>query len=80
MLCADALAVSKSTFNFLTLAHTRAEIFYVPDACNHGKLPHTGRYYVESMREVAPLLLNERPQAEVRLRSASLLFYRNWDE
>lgn len=69
MLCADALAVSKSTLHLLTLGHTRAEIFFLPDACSHGSLPHTGRYYVESLRELAKVVLTERPYAKVRRRS-----------
>lgn len=65
MLCADALAVSKSTLHFLSLAHTRAQTFFVPDGCDYGEVPHQGRFYVQSIRKIAMMLLKERPHAEV---------------
>eukprot|EP00752_Nemacystus_decipiens_P014979 g13337.t1 len=36
MLCADALATSRSSMSFLTFAHTRANVFFVPSPCGKG--------------------------------------------
>ncbi|CAM9527243.1 unnamed protein product [Hapterophycus canaliculatus] len=36
MLCADGLAISRSTLHFLTFAHTRAKYLFVPSECGPG--------------------------------------------
>ena len=69
MLCADALAVSRSSLHFLTFAHSRASTFYLPGSCGRGR----HKRQIHSKRDGLPkrnpdnatLLLVEKPEAEV---------------
>lgn len=71
MLCADALAVARSTLHFLTFAHTRASTFYVPDSCGPGRSSRRDRVHNDVLPlptrnpDNTTLLLIEKPDVEV---------------
>eukprot|EP00903_Cladosiphon_okamuranus_P018343 g16875.t1 len=65
MLCADALATSRSSMSFLTFAHTRATSFFVPSPCGKGAFRRMKNPPVKATFDNTTLLLLERPHAEV---------------
>ena len=69
MLCADALALARSSLHFLTLAHTRASTIYLPVSCGPGKYRRKSRIAngLEPKKnpDNATLLVLEKPEAEV---------------
>lgn len=69
MLCADALAVSKSSLHVLNFAHARAKIFFVPVKCGPGTFKLATRIPGEKVamfhEDNTTLLHLEKPQAEV---------------
>eukprot|EP00752_Nemacystus_decipiens_P012369 g10964.t1 len=65
MLCADALATSRSSMSFLTFAHTRANVFFVPSPCGKGSFRRMKNPPVKATFDNTTLLLLERPYAEV---------------
>ena len=67
MLCADALVTSRSSMSFLTFAHTRASVFFVPSPCGKGSFRRMKNSPVKATLDNTTLLLLERPHAEVRL-------------
>lgn len=67
MLCADALAVSRSSLNFLTFAHSRAMRFYIPGKCGPGTYRRMRNGPMKATPDNTTLLLLEKPEAEVRV-------------
>lgn len=71
MLCADGLAISRSTLHFLTFAHTRAKHHFVPSECGPGTYTRKSRKKLDGTKKPNPnnttLLCIEKPDAEVRL-------------
>lgn len=69
MLCADGLAISRSTLHFLTFAHSRATHYFVPSACGPGTYTRKTRRSNDGTKKPNPnnttLLCIERPGAEV---------------
>lgn len=69
MLCADALAVARSSLHFLTFANTRATTFYLPGTCGPGQYrrqsPIGHGAQPKKCPDNATLLLVEKPGAEV---------------
>ncbi|CAM9136086.1 unnamed protein product [Ectocarpus sp. 12 AP-2014] len=65
MLCADALATSRSSMSFLTFAHSRATTFFVPTPCGNGGFRRMRRPPVKATFDNTTLLLLEKPDAEV---------------
>lgn len=64
MLCADALAMGRTSLNFLTFGHTRATTIFVPSQCGKGNyrigdLSHKATY------ENTTLLVSEKPDGEI---------------
>lgn len=66
MLCADALAMSRSSTHLMTTAHTRASCFFLPKECGAGSY-HRGYHDVKIAAENSIVLQLERPYAEVRV-------------
>lgn len=71
MLCADGLAISRSTLHFLTFGHTRAKHFFVPSECGPGTYTRKTRVRMDGTKKPNPnnttLLCTEKPDAEVRV-------------
>ncbi|CAM9769158.1 unnamed protein product [Scytosiphon promiscuus] len=65
MLCADALAGSRSSISFLTFAHSRATTFFLPSSCGKGSFRRMKFAHVKATLDNTTLLLLEKPQAEV---------------
>ncbi|CAM9977168.1 unnamed protein product [Ectocarpus fasciculatus] len=65
MLCADALATSRSSMSFLTFAHSRATTFFVPTPCGNGGFRRMRKPPVKATFDNTTLLLLEKPDAEV---------------
>ncbi|CAN0065728.1 unnamed protein product, partial [Laminaria digitata] len=69
MLCADALAVSRSSLHFLTFGHSRASRFYLPGSCGPGHYMRQSRFPNDGLAKRKPdnttLLMLEKPEAEV---------------
>lgn len=66
MLCADALAASKTSLNFLTSAHSRANVYFFPTPCGEGLFKRMQNPPVKASLQNTTLLLLEKPGAEVR--------------
>lgn len=70
MLCADGLAVARSSINVLTFGHSRAGILFLPWKCGHGtfKLESRNKGIRVAMfhQDNITLLLLEKPNVEVR--------------
>lgn len=69
MLCADGLAISRSTLHFMTFAHTRAKHYFVPSECGPGTYTRQTRAKLDGTKKPNPnnttLLCIENPEAEV---------------
>ncbi|CAM9769228.1 unnamed protein product [Scytosiphon promiscuus] len=65
MLCANALATSRSSMSFLTFAHSRATTFFVPSQCGKGAFRRMKHPPVKASFDNTTLLLLEKPEAEV---------------
>ncbi len=65
MLCADALAITRSSLSLLTVAHSRASVFFVPDQCGNGRFKRMQNPPVKAAFDNTTLLVLERPHAEV---------------
>lgn len=69
MLCADGLAISRSTLHFLTFANTRAKHFFVPSECGPGTYTRKTRMKLDGTKKPSPnnttLLCIEKPEAEI---------------
>lgn len=70
MLCADGLAISRSTLHFLTFGHSRAKHYFVPSECGPGTYKRSTRAKGDGTPKPNPnnttLLCMEKPDAEVR--------------
>lgn len=62
MLCADGLAISRSTLGFLTVPHTRANLFFFPDNCGKGL---RWSYRRKGTYDDTEFLMREKPDSEV---------------
>ncbi|CAM9853944.1 unnamed protein product [Scytosiphon promiscuus] len=89
MLCADGLAISRSTLHFLTFAHTRAKHLFVPSECGPGTYAR-GHREEQDTRKKKPnpnnttLLCIENSETEVygvdwKVDEAAYYVYDNWD-
>ncbi|CAM9892522.1 unnamed protein product [Pylaiella littoralis] len=65
MLCADALATSRTSLNFLTSSHSRANVLFFPTPCGKGLFKRMKHPPVKASLDNTTLLLLERPGAEV---------------
>lgn len=65
MLCADALAITRSSLSLLTVAHSRASVFFVPNRCGSGRFRRMKDPPVKATFDNTTLLVLERPHAEV---------------
>lgn len=66
MLCADAIATARSSINFLTFAHTKANAFFLPSPCGDGTYRRMKHPPAKATYDNTTLLQLERPGAEVR--------------
>ncbi len=67
MLCADGLAVSRSSLHFFTFAHSRAETLIMPNSCGSGtySTESRARHTEEAVLTNTTLVVIEKPDAEV---------------
>ncbi|CAM9663704.1 unnamed protein product [Scytosiphon promiscuus] len=88
MLCADGLAVARSTLHFLTFAHTRAKHLFIPSECGPGTYARGHRDAHGTRKKLNPnnttLLCIENPETEVygvdwEVDEAAYELYDNWD-
>ncbi|CAM9853875.1 unnamed protein product [Scytosiphon promiscuus] len=88
MLCADGLAIARSTLHFLTFAHTRAKHLFVPSECGPGYYARGTTAGSNPRKKPNPnnttLLCIENPDAEVygidwEGGESSYPLYDNWD-
>ncbi|CAM9891977.1 unnamed protein product [Pylaiella littoralis] len=85
MLCADALAASKTSLNFLTSAHSRANVFFFPTPCGKGLYKRMKDPPVKASFQNTTLLLLEKPGAEVfgiewRGNGSDYSVYKEWHD
>lgn len=73
ILCADALALSKSSLHFLSLAHSRATTFYFPNECGPGTYHRGSSMRYRCVPDNTTLMLMERPQSEVTYCTGQLM-------
>ncbi|CAM9488026.1 unnamed protein product [Ectocarpus fasciculatus] len=83
MLCADALATSRSSMSFLTFAHSRATTFFVPTPCGNGGFRRMKDAPVKATFDNTTLLLLEKRESQVfgidwRQTGSDYSVYRAW--
>ncbi|CAN0162487.1 unnamed protein product [Ectocarpus sp. 6 AP-2014] len=83
MLCADALATSRSSMSFLTFAHSRATTFFVPTPCGNGGFRRMKDAPVKATFDNTTLLLLEKRESEVfgvdwHQNRSDYSVYKNW--